>query len=155
MVYVATRREQWSAPQTGVKFFGTTLLLGSALVFLVSTWTGRSHAPALPGLIIAVALVKAALEAWSLSRKHDRRYSALRRVALVMLGDLRQVTITRFALLLLGGILAPLIALYGTVANGARATSVFILCALIAAEACERYLFFRSAPASRMPGGLP
>jgi hypothetical protein len=33
--------------------------------------------------------------------------------------------------------------------------SAALLALLLAGEFSERYLFFRAAPASRMPGGLP
>lgn len=161
MVYVATRREQWSGPQTGVRFFGTTLLLGSALVFAVSAWTNAATsavprpATELPSVVLAVALVKAAVEGWALTRKRERRHSTLRRVAIVMLGDLRRVTAARFGLLLLGGVLVPLLVTSGHVTRGTEYAATFMVFALLAAEACERYLFFRSAPASRMPGGVP
>lgn len=160
MVYAATRREQWSAPQTAVKFFGTSVLLGTALVVTITAWTLGANSENLPGvggllrLIAAVALLKAGLEAWALSRRRDRLHSASRRVAIVMLGDLRAVTLARFALLASGGLLLPLAlgALEGRAAL--RVVTLGMLLLLIAAEACERYLFFRSAPASRMPGAI-
>jgi len=157
----ATRREQWSAPRTLTRFFGTAALLGSSLVYTVSVWTSDASSPARPASIvlvwavIAVALIKAASEAWGLTERRDRRHSVLRRVAIVMLGDLRRVTVARFVLLALGGLLVPCLVVGGVLRPEARLPALFMCALLVAGEACERYLFFRSAPASRMPGGLP
>jgi hypothetical protein len=66
-----------------------------------------------------------------------------------MVGDLRGVTIARFlagtsglaigAILLWQGPITPLV-------------PVAMFALLLAGEGCERYLFFRAAPPSRMPG---
>ena len=109
MVYVATRREHWSFVQTGVKFFGTTLLLGCAAVLAVSARCHTlqvSRTSLLLSLLAGVTLIKLAFEAHSLGYASDRRGTALKRMALVMRGELRHVTVIRFALLLLGGLFA-------------------------------------------------
>jgi formate dehydrogenase iron-sulfur subunit len=161
MVYVATRREQWSAARTGLAFFGTTLVLGCAAVFAVSAWTlplahGCRDSPrGLLWLVLGGSALKLALEVSGLLRVRDRRSSALKRVALVMLGDLAPVLRTRLACGVLGGVVLPLvIGLSQPAAGPARALSVVLLGVLLAGELLERYLFFRAAPASRMPGGL-
>jgi DMSO reductase anchor subunit len=71
-----------------------------------------------------------------------------------MLGDLRRATVARFALLALGGGVLPLAATLAHTASGLRPIALLMLALLVAAELAERYLFFRAAPASRMPGGL-
>jgi DMSO reductase anchor subunit len=161
MVYVATRREQWSAAQTGFKFFGTTIVLGCAAVFAVSVWTsplehGSSDGPrALLWLVLWGSMIKLAFEASALLRARDRRSSALKRMALVMLGDLAAHTRARFVCGVAGGVLLPLVIGLGHFEAGAtRALAVALLGVLLAGELLERYLFFRAAPASRMPGGL-
>lgn len=161
MVYVATRREQWSAAQTGIKFFGTTLVLGCAAVFAVSGLTlplehGSCDGPrALLWLVLAGSAIKLALEAGTLLRVRDRRSSALKRMALVMLGDLAPHTGARLACGVAGGMVLPLVVALGQLeALATRALAVVLLGVLLAGELLERYLFFRAAPASRMPGGL-
>lgn len=161
MVYVATRREQWSAAHTGLKFFGTTLVLGCAAVFAVSAMTlplehGSSDSPrALLWIVLAGSAVKLALEASALLRARDRRSSAVKRMALVMLGDLAAHTGARFACGIAGGVLLPLAIGLGPLEAGAiRGLALVLLGLLLAGELLERYLFFRAAPASRMPGGL-
>lgn len=159
MVYVVTRREQWSFAQTGVKFFSTTLLLGSASVLTVSTWGANAEVAARPSplvsVIVATTLLKLVFEGQSLSHATDRRSTALKRMAVIMRGELRQVTLLRFTLLVLGGLALPA-ALGGKLVPAPATTIVtlLILGMLLAGELAERYLFFRAAPASRMPGGL-
>src|SRR5258706_10803941 len=45
MVYVATRREQWSGTRTGLKFFGSTVLLGAAMYLAASACTSPRTDP--------------------------------------------------------------------------------------------------------------
>lgn len=159
MVYVVTRREQWSFAQTGVKFFSTTLLLGSASVLTVSTWGATAEVASTPSLlvsvIVATTLLKLVFEGNSLTHASDRRTTALKRMAVVMRGELRGVTMTRFALLVLGGLVLPMaLGRHLIPATGTTVITLLILSMLLAGELAERYLFFRAAPASRMPGGL-
>jgi formate dehydrogenase iron-sulfur subunit len=159
MVYVATKREQWSAAHTGLKFFGSTVLLGGASVVVVSVFT--LPAGAFPGtasimwLVFGAAVIKLCFEGQELSNARNLRQSALKRMAIVMLGELRQTTALRFALLLAGGLLLPLlIATSHFDAAALRPAALATWLLLVAGELTERYLFFRAAPASRMPGGL-
>jgi Fe-S-cluster-containing dehydrogenase component/DMSO reductase anchor subunit len=159
MVYVATRREQWSPSHTGLKFFGTTALLGASSVVTVSAFTLPSSAtPSSTPLfffVVASAALKLAFEARELSHARDLRQSALKRMAIVMLGDLRRATVLRFLLLAGAGVALPLLALSAEpTAGGLRPVALLVLVLLSVAELTERYLFFRAAPASRMPGGL-
>ena len=159
MVYVVTRREQWSFAQTGVKFFSTTLLLGSASVLTVSTWGANAEVAARPSLLVSVimatTLLKLVFEGRSLTHASDRRATALKRMAVIMRGELRQVTLLRFALLILGGLALPAALDSKLVpAAGTTIVTLLVLFMLLAGELAERYLFFRAAPASRMPGGL-
>ena len=159
MVYVATRREQWSFTQTGLKFFSTTLLLGCASVLAVSTWGEGAQAVHQPSLlqsvIIGCALFKLAFEGHALSYASDRRTTALKRMALVMRGELWRVTALRFGLLVVGGVLLPWELIAKSSPHGSwTQVTLLMLGTLLAGELTERYLFFRAAPASHMPGGL-
>ena len=160
MVYVVTRREQWSAVRTGIEFFGTTLVLGGAAVQVaahdaLAAGAVSAVAPSLLWLVATTAGVKIALAASGLLHVRDRRTSTLKRVAQVMLVELGGVTTARFCLLLLGGLILPsVLATAIMTGSAARALSLVMLFALLAGELMERYLFFRAAPASSMPGGL-
>jgi len=159
MVYVVTRREQWSAIRTGVAFFGTTLLLGGASVLIAvyahpASQTSSPVAPLL-WLIVTTAGVKIALECAALFHARDRRSSTLKRMAKVLLGELAFVTAARFCLLALGGLFLPsILATVLVTGHTARTLSLVMFILLLASESMERYLFFRAAPPSRMPGGL-
>jgi DMSO reductase anchor subunit len=159
MVYVVTRREQWSFGHTGTKFFSTTLLLGCASVLTVSTW-GESVYEAggsslLLSTIVGTTLAKLAFEGKLLTHASDRRTTALKRMALVMRGELERVTLSRFALLIVGGLILPAVLTWRLLPPAsATPVTLLIMVTLLAGELAERYLFFRAAPASRMPGSL-
>ncbi|MFZ5890247.1 MAG: DmsC/YnfH family molybdoenzyme membrane anchor subunit [Myxococcota bacterium] len=157
MVYVATRRAQWAGTQTGVKFFGTTLSLGGAAVFAVYAFTGGSLdrvGIALLYLVLGVTALKLCFEGSQLLQVRDRRLSVMKRMALLMLGDLRAATALRFGLAAAGGIALPALLLHEHFAGALPMISALSLTLLLIGELAERYLFFRAAPASRMPGGI-
>lgn len=162
MVYVATRRPQWSAAQTGIKFIGSMLALGAAAVLAVGTATAPNSTDLsrdwelLLALVLGASLVKLTSDAWILRHRRDRQRSSKKRIAYVMLADLRAYTAARFGFGVTGGILLPLWLLSGKLPPDRLpfASTLLFLC-LLAGEFAERYLFFRAAPASRMPGGLP
>jgi formate dehydrogenase iron-sulfur subunit len=157
MVYVATQRAHWSGTQTGVKFFGTTVLLGTASVLSVYVFTGgaldRMTRILLTSILVATTL-KLAFEASVLAQYGNRRRTALKRVATLMLGDLSLATRWRFGCALLGGVVLPIILQNGIFEHSLPFACSLLLALLIAGETLERYLFFRAAPASRMPGGI-
>jgi len=177
MVYAATRRDHWRGSLTGLKFAMTTLLLGLATVMMVSTVStvvaGLAHPDGAPrfwtmpafrelGLALALAsAIKLGFELTILRHIHDRHHSVLKRSALLMVRDLRRVTLARFICGALGGVLLPALgALLIAPRVGAGAgpllgvltVAIFVLC--LAGELSERYLFFSAAPSSKMPGAL-
>jgi len=161
MVYVATRRAQWSGTPTGLKFFGTALVLGAATVLTVCAFTATRAEPfdrvcrSLFGLVAAVTCVKVGFDAGVLRYHRDPRQSILKRIAIVMLGDLRTATKLRFGLAIAGGLIMPLfLAATGWKGATAAPATMVMLVLLTLGELCERYLFFRAAPASRMPGAI-
>jgi DMSO reductase anchor subunit len=161
MVYVATRRSQWSGTQTGVKFFGTTLSLGAVAVLTVYAFSSASGGTpdrvthALWWLVLTVTALKLSFEASGLRHIGERRYSVLKRMALLMVGELRGATAVRFGFGVAGGIALPLLMLgEGIQGSSAQLATAAALVLLLVSELAERYLFFRAAPASRMPGGI-
>ncbi|MFO7179725.1 MAG: DmsC/YnfH family molybdoenzyme membrane anchor subunit [Pseudomonadota bacterium] len=160
MVYVATRRSQWSGTRTGIQFFGTFFCLGAATVFTVGAFGNESLGPldrigaALLSVVVASTCIKLAFEVRGLLHARDRRQSPERRRAQVMLGDLRTVTVLRFTFSFVGGLLLPAVFLVKSEQQPGPAWGLAMLVALVAGEVAERVLFFRAAPASRMPGGL-
>jgi DMSO reductase anchor subunit/ferredoxin len=157
MVYVATRRANWSATQTGIRFFSTTITLGAASVLTVYFATGGTLdriGRGLFELIVVATLAKLALELSTLMHYREQHFSALKRVAILMLGDLATLTAVRFALALLGGVILPLILLTGIAGARIAIASGVLFALVLTAELLERYAFFRAAPASHMPGGV-
>lgn len=160
MVYVATRRPQWSGTLTGVRFFGTTLALGSASVLAVCAATATAGSTfdrgvlLLPWVVMGAMIAKLLVDTWVLSHARKRQLSIHKRTAMLMLGELRAVTKARFGLAVAGGIAMPLGIVGTDLQSNAPLLSLSMLALLIAAELTERYLFFRASPASRMPGGL-
>ena len=170
MIYVVTRRTHWRWSLTATKFLGTTALLGAATVLAVSQLSGTLlpadlRAPVLGPLshtlllvIVAVASVKLAFELLQLRHYRDTQHTVAKRVAIVMLRDLHGATLARFICGALGGLLLPLIALANEPPAGTSPAIIGITLAmlglLVAGEFCERYLFFKTAPPSRMPGAL-
>jgi formate dehydrogenase iron-sulfur subunit len=164
MIYVATRRTHWGGGITGAKFFGTTFLLGPATVLGVSELVasylpaevrdvlmGRL-APSLLVVVLAAAVTKLAVELVLLRHFNDKRHTVLKRMAILMLRDLRRATTWRFLAIVIGGVLLPLVTLLGI--TSATWTGPLALVLLVAGEFCERYMFFKAAPPSRMPGAL-
>lgn len=163
MVYVATRRSHWAAVNTGIKFFGSTVILGSASVLALEAATASAlgagqplPARALAVVLIVVSLVKMAYEVSLLRHAGARLQTAEKRMARVMLQELRPVTEARFVAGAVGGVVAPGLALLlPSAASPIHVVLWFIALGLVlAGEFLERYLFFRAAPASAMPGGL-
>jgi len=160
MVYVATRRKQWTGTQTGVRFFGTSSVLGAAAVLAMGAFSSSDVesdrvVAKLAWIVVGAVLVKLTFEGAGLYHVKDRRQTIERRVATVMLGDLRTATSFRFVLAAFAGIVLPLVVLGFSLSLGAlRVLAAMMLTLLVVAEGLERYLFFRAAPASRMPGGI-
>jgi Fe-S-cluster-containing dehydrogenase component/DMSO reductase anchor subunit len=173
MVYAATRRAHWRGALTGPRFFATTVLLGAATVHAVSLFAagslgglagdgGVGLAKALLVLVMVVGGAKLLVEASVLRHLNVRRHTVMKRVALVMTRDLERPTLARFLFGGVGSVVIPGLALSVLPASvagtgfspGLRAAAVASLLLLLAGELLERYLFFKAAPASRMPGGL-
>lgn len=161
MVYAATKRPHWSGAITGMKFISTTLILGAAAVAAVATATGgaASVIKALLTSVVGLSVMKMLFEAGVFRHRNARQHSVLRRMALLMSGELSKFSFLRFAAGLAGGVALPLLALtakQGSVPNASVAIvgAVLSLGLLLVGELTERYLFFRAAPGSRMPGGL-
>jgi formate dehydrogenase iron-sulfur subunit len=166
MIYAVTRRRHWRLPVTAAKFFGSTLVLGASTLVLVvevagsiAGLSGFLQAEATRSLIrvalvvlVAAGAAKLLFEASALRHLRGREHTAGKRAAMLMVGDLVRATQLRFGAGLLGLVVLPLVHLLsGPVSPGLAAAS-FVLA--LAGELCERYLFFTTAPPSRMPGAL-
>jgi formate dehydrogenase iron-sulfur subunit len=167
MVYVFTQRECWSWERTLTRFTLSAALSGIAAAWLCLLIGGaeatpevhryiEKGAPALCRLLIGVALVKLSWEVGLFRHLAIRRNTALKRSARLMIGPLSHFTMARWSAGLLGGLVMPLLLLHNmTHQRTALAPIVALLvAACLLGELLERYLFFASAAAPRMPGEL-
>jgi Fe-S-cluster-containing dehydrogenase component/DMSO reductase anchor subunit len=169
MVYHVVRRPFWRASSSGVKFFGTTVVLGlaSALACLGVSAFGlfggaRDSAglllPIVAGALALLSAAKLSFEAGDRLNRHEGSSLPLRRTAWLLRGPLKGLCTLRLALGVLGGLFMPLLAILGTGSGDsaiAGAAGVLALVACIGGEAIERTLFFRAVTRPKMPGGLP
>jgi DMSO reductase anchor subunit/ferredoxin len=172
MIYVVTQRELWSFGRTGLRFYGTTALLGVAAVWLtllVLAMTGaQANVQALlidaggvcAKLLLAIAAAKLLWEASQFRHLAGRRMTPQKRAALLMTRQLSSVTLARFAAGLLGGVVMPaFVSQHLAAAEPISlpplliAVAVLVLFSLIG-ELLERYLFFAALAVPRMPGSL-
>ncbi len=166
MVYHVTRRPFWHATRGGMRFLGTTLLLGLATVLLSAIWSlGTGDAGSVPsprvvflswyGLAVA-AVLKLASEAAILRHLRDAELTPLKRSALLFRGPLSRLAIGRFALGGIGGMALPMgIAVFGFGMPMAvvRGLAMLAFVMLVAGEFLERTLFFTAVTRPKMPGG--
>jgi Fe-S-cluster-containing dehydrogenase component/DMSO reductase anchor subunit len=84
------------------------------------------------------------------------RASSLRRTALLLTGELAEITIVRVLLGLIGGVLLPVAFLVRNPAPGAATLGITVWMLVFSAlgELLERYLFFVAAVPAKMPGGI-
>lgn len=170
MIYVFTKREFWSFDSTTVKFSLTAILLGIVatwLVIFVLTITNPSQqskllldqaGPILSRALIVTSILKLSFEASIFRYLLRRQNSPLKRSALLMSGELSNVTLARFACGILGGIMMPAFLLnhqgqpLQQLIMMIIVSIMFIAC--LAGELLERYLYFSAVAAPRMPGVL-
>lgn len=148
MLYVDTRRDFWSPFHTGVRFGGTTILLGIAGGLIAAAdYQGGWIA------LMGVSLVKLALESAVLRHGNVADWTPLKRTARLITGSLRPVAFFRVTSLLFAGVVFPALSLAGMIPrDGGVAGLVFA--GLFVGELAERHLFFAAVSPTRMPGGI-
>lgn len=168
MIYFDTRRAFWNAAQTTTKFFGTTALLGTATILFVTTLqallspevasNGAYHQLTswLTATLAAISAVKLTYEAAVFRHLLNDESTPLKRAALLMRGELSEITTARFIMGLIGGVILPLVFLIQKPAPGYATLGVTLWILFFAAlgEFLERRIFFAAAVAPRMPGGV-
>lgn len=168
MIYHDTRRPLWSVGRSASKFFGTTALLGTATIMLLTTlqgllWPqvardGAYHELTyyLATALAAISSLKLGLEATIYRHLHSDKAPLLKRTARLMSGELSEISTVRFLIGILGGVFLPLVFLFRGPAPGVESLALTV-CAVaftVVGELLERYLFFAAAVPARMPGGI-
>ena len=172
MIYVFTQRERWSFFAVAPRFALTSAALGVAVVWLsvlalslFAPSTGltelvRLHGATLCQCLATVMVVKLAWEVAFFRHLLSRRMTSLRRSAMLMTGELSNLTLARFALGALGGVLMPAILWRNMTIAGpddmVRFTVItgMMFAACLAGELLERCLFFAACATPRMSGGI-
>lgn len=167
MIYADTSRPFWSLRRSGLRFFGTALVLGPAaalaLTLSAGGWAGveppKSMMVMLVALCVGSTLAKLGAELAGLRHLRDSRAAtaaaaALERSALLLIGPLRGEASVRVASALLAILCLLPLSLVGSATTGpisaGLASAGFTL--LLFAELTERRLFFRAEAARAMPG---
>ncbi len=168
MIYYRTHRPTWGGTRTLFRFIGTTIWLGLAVTVFAGMFATLVQSDVeletvmqelvahLGRPLMICAFVKLAYEASDLLHLLDRHQSPLKRLALLMTGELGGIAIARFALGLLGGIILPwslLTACSDSHVKWVATVSTMFLMSLVG-ELLERTLFFMTAVAPRMPGAV-
>jgi len=165
MIYVATKRKWWSGATTSLKFFGTAAILGvgtmaattSATAFVIGAQDLSATMSHLCTWFIALVVLKLLYEAGMFRHLLDKQQGDLKRTALLMTRDLKEVTRWRFILGFVGGVGLPSLILLSK--STADSVGALVLCTValgltMLGELLERTLFFTAVSAPRMPGAI-
>lgn len=149
MVYVDTRRPFWSMKLTSGKFFGTMLLLGTAIPGIV--WAWMSHP------LAKIAIPTALVLRWLVSLFEMREIKAARQdtnspwhlSARILTEKLSHLLRTRKIMLAMVGIILPTI-----IITQFHVAAIFSLSVAITlcSQLIERYYFFTACAGPKMPG---
>lgn len=149
MVYVDTRRPFWSMKLTAGKFYGTMLLLGTALTGIVWAWMN------LPVARFAIPVALALRWLVSLFEMRENKKAVLdstspwHRSARILTEKLPHLLKARRVMLTIVGVVLPII-----IITQFQVPIIFTLSVAItlASQLIERYYFFTAAAGSKMPG---
>ena len=148
MIYHDTHRPLWHWRRSVLLFFGTTVILGAAGAAILQS------SPVLPAIVIVAMLLKLTGEISVLRHGTDHELTPLKKTALLVTGKFQHLTMVRLACAMLGGICLPLL-LSMHFAPAPKLLAIVAFALLLAGELLERFLFFTTVAAPKMPGGLP
>jgi Fe-S-cluster-containing dehydrogenase component/DMSO reductase anchor subunit len=149
MVYVDTRRPFWSMKLTGGKFFGTMILLGTALPGIVWAWMGHSAAQiAIPAALVLRWIVSL-FEMREIKLARLDASSPWHLSARVLTEKLPHLLRTRRIMLAIVGVVLPTV-----IITQFQVPFVFTLSVAITlcSQLIERHYFFTACHGPKMPG---
>ncbi len=149
MVYVDTRRPFWSMKLVSGKFFGTMLLLGTALPGIVWAWMSVPAARlAIPAALVLRWLVSL-FEIREINRAYSDENSPWHPSARILKERLPHLLRARRIMLSIVGVMLPTI-----IITQFQVPLIFTLSVAItfSSQLIERYYFFTAAAGPKMPG---
>jgi DMSO reductase anchor subunit len=174
LIYATTKRPFWNGYQSGGKFLLTSLVLGIPTALIVSLvaahWNSdltphsimRDYGQSLCRWLMVAVSAKFLVEASVLAWLGGRRFTPLKRTAMLLVGELSMTSLLRCFFGVIGGLLLPLVLLShkSVVADASGYHPMFlvftvalIVVLLTVGELIERFLFFAASVAPKMPGG--
>ena len=148
MIYHDTQRPLWHWRRSVLLFFGTAVVLGAAGAAMIQP------SSTLAGIVIVSVLLKLAGEISVLRHGMDLELTPLKKTALLITGKFQPLTMVRLACAMLGGLCLPLLFTMHF-APVPRVLTVAAFGLLLAGELIERFFYFTTVAAAKMPGGLP
>jgi formate dehydrogenase iron-sulfur subunit len=149
MVYVDTRRPFWCMKLTGGKFFGTMLLLGTAVPGIVWAWMQVPAARVAIPVALVLRWLVSLFEMREIKLALVNAASPWHMSARILTEKLPHLLRARRIMLAIVGIVLPTVIL-----TQFQVPFVFTLSVVItlASQLIERYYFFTAAAGSKMPG---
>ncbi|MDD7984207.1 dimethyl sulfoxide reductase anchor subunit [Lentisphaera marina] len=174
MVYDDCKKELWRGSITGLKFFGSSIVLGLSTIALASlvgvyfikpeyaTEVAKVYSANLAILIIIASFAKMAWEGAIFRHLKSKTYSMEKRSAMLMTNHLLTATRLRYLAGFVGGVVLPLF-LYNMSQEQSIelrqlmhmlwvAGGIFVL--TLVGELSERFLFFAAIVSKKMPGDV-
>jgi DMSO reductase anchor subunit len=148
MIYHDTHRPLWRLRRSLPIFFGTVVALGAA---------GAAIFRPSPELLMITALAattKLVFEVLTLRHVTDRALTPLKKTALLVTGKFQHAAFAHLFCLVLGGIGLPLLLATNTFSS-TTLVAALAFAVLLIGEFLERFLFFTTVVAPKMPGGVP
>jgi len=139
MVYADTRRDFWRIDRTMARFFGTTLIGGSAITIATLSYFETDIPAFLLWMLGFGFTLKAGVEMLSLLPSRNQDWSFAKKSALLQCGPLKKDLDFRWSFLLLGLMLMLMAPIFGAIV-------------VLAGEWFARKLFFRAVAAPKMAG---
>ena len=173
MIYVKTQRPFWSGPRTGSTFFLTCVVLGLPIALLVSLVACygskelathsimRNYGQSLCRWLMVAVAMKLGIESSILMWLRQRRFTPLKRTAILLTGELSMTNVLRYFFAAMGGLLLPLVLLSSKATDASSEgyqplfmglIVLLVVGLLLIGEILERTLFFAASVAPKMPG---
>ncbi len=164
-IYMVPARPAWNTPNTALRFFMTTFVLGPSFAIMVMLASQKLQSEQLLsypylylnlGLMIFAALIQLFILSSTFFYMNQTKDRELKGTAILLTTRFRYHLITRMVLLVLGGFIFPVILIY-TITHGGDYNTLFWLslvnfAVLSASEVIGRYLFFVSVIPKNMAG---